>query len=216
MDIVKKIKPLKASYDNFSLKRKFLIIITLISLVSIIVPHQTELQAAKQESPLLFVVGDYEDLFEDLEAVGKKQLTHEQTVQQLKKQLRLAERVRQYLITQNSPLAEHANVLVQQNNWKKIVALSNAESTLCRKYIEATNNCWGVGGSDLWTMGTNLGEGVVSMNRFLNNHPLRSPKKYSEMSFDEMNGLYKQPARDHWVYNNLAVYDDLVHIENSL
>jgi hypothetical protein len=36
------------------------------------------------------------------------------------------------------------------------------------------------------------------------------------MSFDEMNGLYKQPAAAHWAYNAQTVYDDLSAIENSL
>jgi hypothetical protein len=87
---------------------------------------------------------------------------------------------------------------------------------MCRRYIERLANCWGVGGSDLWDMGENLGEGVVAMNRFLNVAPMRSSIKYSQMNFEQMNGLYKQPPGDHWVYNNLEVYNELTALEKNL
>jgi hypothetical protein len=216
MDIIKKVKPAKASYETLSLKNKLLLVVTLVSFASIVIPHQTQAQTVKQGDAMVFEIGDYEDYLNGIEQQGLKKFSNEQIVAMLKKQIRLGEALRQYLITQNSPLADHANTLVQQNNWKKIIALSNAESSMCRKYIEATSNCWGVGGSNLWTMGENLDQAIVSMNRFLNNYPLRSSKKYTAMTFDEMNGLYKQPAREHWVVNNEVVYDDLTAIEASI
>jgi hypothetical protein len=130
-------------------------------------------------------------------------------------QQRLTQEVQAYLVSQRSPLAEYASTLVTLKNWKQIVALANAESTLCRNYPEALANCWGVGGSALWDMGDNLGQGVVKMNQFLNTNP-KGPVKYAQMSFDRMNGLYKKPAAAHWAYNAETVYDDLAQIENSL
>ncbi len=216
MDIVKKIKPI-ATHRNLSLRNKLVIIIFLVSLFGIIAPHIMLVQAKTEPGDTLtFVVGDYDEYLATIQARAEKKYTHEQVVQQLRTQIKLTERVKEYLQSQNSPLADHVPTLLQQNNWKKIVALSNAESSLCKRYPIDSANCWGVGGSDLWKMGDNLDQGLISMNRFLNNYPLRSKVKYAQMSFENMNGLYKQPAREHWLNNNLHVYNELTALENKL
>jgi hypothetical protein len=88
---------------------------------------------------------------------------------------------------------------------------------MCKHYPVNKANCWGIGGSNLWYMGSNLGEGILSMNKFLKHLSGNNSKvKYTQMTFKQMNGLYKQPAAQHWVDNNQAVYDDLTAIENSL
>ena len=217
MDIVKKIKPL-ASYKNLSFRNKFSVIVILVSLAGIVVPQMMHVKAQVQPTneELTFIVGDYDEFLFTQQLKAEKKLYHEQAVQKLRVQLKLNDRVRDDLLANNSPLANHVPTLLQQNNWKKIVALSNAESSLCRRYPVETNNCWGVGGTDLWTMGENLDEGIIAMNHFLNNYPKRSPVKYAQMSFEDMNGLYKQPARDHWLYNNQHVYYELAALENVL
>src|SRR6185436_4638665 len=111
---------------------------------------------------------------------------------------------------------EYANVLVSVSNWKQIIALANAESTLCRNYPVAKSNCWGVGGAKLWDMGSNLGDGILSMNQFLTMYPRNSNVKYAQMTFKQMNGLYKQPAANHWLYNAQSVYDDLTSLEKNI
>ena len=65
-------------------------------------------------------------------------------------------------------------------------------------------------------MGNDLGDGIMAMNRFLNAYPKLSQLKYSQMSFEQMNGLYKQPAAKHWIVNNQIVYNDLTVLEKSL
>jgi hypothetical protein len=219
MDIIKIARPAKASHETLSPRTKFFIIIALASLVNMVVPHNTEVKAAepvrKANTGMVFEVGDYEEYLERVKEHALKRRTHEQVVKQLRLEMALAEKLRHYLAAQGSPLADHSHTLIKQNNWKKIIALSNAESSMCRRYPVATANCWGVGGSNLWTMGNNLEESVVSMNRFLNNYPLRSKVKYAQMSFDDMNGLYKQPAAGHWVFNNEVVYNQLTALEQS-
>ncbi len=216
MDIVTKIKS-RLTHRNLSFKNKLSILIFLITLTGIMLPqlmlaHEQEVRQAE----MIFVVGDYDEFLSVIEVKAEKKFTHDQVVIKLKNEIKLTERVREYLESENSPLAGHVPTLLQQNNWKKIIALSNAESSMCRKYPTETNNCWGVGGSDLWKMGDNLDQGIISMNRFLNNYPLRSDVKYAQMSFERMNGLYKQPARDHWLYNNQHVYSELTALENVL
>jgi hypothetical protein len=218
MDIVTKIKPLKATYESLSPAYKLAAALVLASLASMVFPHGAYAGEAKPQpqARLVFEAGDHTQYLSELENAASLQYRHEAAVQKLRQQLRLAAGLEDYLKARRSPLADYAETIIQQNNWKKIVALANAESSLCKKYIEKTANCWGVGGSNLWDLGDDLGEGVAAMNRFLNTAPSKSPIKYAQMNFDQMNGLYKQPAREHWVYNNLIVYNDLTALEKTL
>ena len=217
MDIIKRIKTTKASYENLPLKRKLMILFLLASLAGILLPNHAEvLSFTDQENAMVFYIGDYEGYLSRLSYEAQKKYTHEKTVEQLMLQIELTNKVEQYLLDNNSPLAGHTKILMQQNNWKKIIALANAESTMCRRFPTDSNNCWGVGGNDLWQLGTGLDEGIIAMNRFLNTYPLRSSKKYSQMDYSEMNGLYKQPPADHWVRNNRVVEDALNRLEKEI
>jgi hypothetical protein len=219
MDIVKKIRPLKATYESLCWYHKLASTVIILALMMTLFP-QKSFASAEQETfvpqKLVFEAGDHTQFMDELFNEASFQYRHETAVQKLQRQLKMNDALKKYLQSKRSPLAEYSATILQQNNWKKIVALSNAESSLCRKYIEDTSNCWGVGGSNLWDMGDNLGEGVVAMNKFLNTAPAKSKVKYSQMNFDQMNGLYKQPARDHWVYNNLEIYNELTALEKNM
>ena len=218
MDIITRIKPLRATYESLGMIYKIVIALVLISLSSTVFPQQTiasETEIFISEE-IVFEAGDHTQFLDEIESEASKTLKHEVAVQKLQRQLKMNDVLKRYLTQKRSPLAEYSATILQQNNWKKIIALSNAESTMCRRYIEHLANCWGVGGSDLWDMGENLGEGVVAMNKFLNTSPRLSKVKYSQMNFEQMNGLYKQPPGDHWVYNNLEVYNELTALERSM
>lgn len=218
MDIVKKIKPLKATYESLNWFYKLGAAIVVISLVSTLFPQKSF--AMKNDQPaaslMVFESGDHTQFLAEKEAELDFTLRHETAVEKLRRQLRMNEALESYLRSKGSPLAPYAATILQQNNWKKIIALSNAESSLCKRYPTELANCWGVGGSNLWDMGDNLGQGVIAMNKFLNTAPSRSKIKYSQMNFEQMNGLYKQPPGDHWVYNNLEIYNELTALERSL
>ncbi|MBX4205088.1 MAG: hypothetical protein KW788_02795 [Candidatus Doudnabacteria bacterium] len=182
-------------------------------------PHQAYAWAFPQSAnpqPLVFIVGTRMVYLDTLNLQLSRLYEHNQMQEDLDRQIELNKLLKNYLKEQGSPLAAYTSTLLQLNNWKKIIALSNAESGMCRHYPVTKSNCWGVGGSNLWYMGSNLGEGIISMNHFLNSYPNNSKVKYSQMSFKQMNGLYKQPAAQHWVINNQSIYDDLTAIENSL
>lgn len=224
LDIVRKIKlsDLKARFRTLALKHKLMIILVLISFTTTLVPHETYAAVETDSSNLgpALVYNSPDNGLDDYLETRSQELSdafyQEQIQLQVIRHQKLTEKVQSYLTNRNSPLAEYTETLVTLRNWKKIVALANAESTLCRHYPESKSNCWGVGGSNLWDMGENLGQGVISMNHFLNKYPMRSPLKYSQMSFDQMNGLYKQPATQHWVVNNETIYEDLAAIEQSI
>ncbi|MEJ0021654.1 MAG: hypothetical protein WDN47_03660 [Candidatus Doudnabacteria bacterium] len=225
LDIIFKIKfpQLKASFTTLALKHKLVLIVLLVSLSTTVIPHVTYAADTKVNQPdigplLVFDLSDasFNDYLDMRSLELSDQYYQAQIRQQAMRQQELTSKVRTYLQEQRSPLAEYASTLVTLRNWKQIVALSNAESSMCLHYHIDTSNCWGVGGTSPWNMGTNLGDGVITMNHFLNKYPLHSPIKYAQMSFEQMNGLYKQPPADHWVANNRTVYDDLVSIENNL
>jgi hypothetical protein len=209
--------PLKATYFSLSARQKFLIIPTLISLLFSLLPSKTgAFFAPTTGENLVFVIGSHSLYLEKLNLQLSKLYGRKQMYQEIDKKLLLQQQVREYLARQNSPLADYVPTLLSLNNWKKIIALSNAESGFCRYYPVKKANCWGIGGSNLWYLGSNLKEGIISMNLFLNTYPNRSALKYSQMTFKQMNGLYKQPAASHWVINNQVIYDDLTAIENTL
>lgn len=224
LDIVRKIKiePLKASFENLAFKYRIALIISLLSIITSTLPHEAfghETQITiNPNAVLVFDTSDlsYLDYLDSVSQQLAKQHRQETLKQLALRKLELTKKVKEYLQQQRSPLADYSAVLVAVKNWKKIVALANAESTLCRTYPTTKANCWGVGGANLWDMGDNLGDGIISMNKFLNNYPLKSSTKYATMSFERMNGFYKQPAADHWLYNVQSVYDDLTAIENSI
>jgi hypothetical protein len=220
MDILQIVKPkkifIKASFHTLSFSYKFGVLILVISMASLLLPAQAMGAELEGKLPMVFTQGDHTDYLTNLSDEAMKRYRVKRLETALYNQRSLAGAVAAYLRTYNSPLVDHAEAIVKTANWKKIVALANAESSLCRKYPIQTNNCWGVGGSNLWTMGNNLTEAVAAMDDFLINHPKSWETKYAEMTFEQMNGLYKQPPGDHWIYNNQIIYDDLVEIEQSI
>lgn len=216
LQIIKpKIKPLKASYDKLSLKSKFFILFICVSLVGISLPHQTEAVGIKN-SGLVFEIGNYTDYIVSAKQVVIKRALENQRLAEQARKKKLSLLLEQYLKNAGSPLANHASTLISVEHWKKIIALANAESSLCRKYPEELANCWGVGGANLLKLGNNLDEAIITMNRFLARNPKKSQIKYAQMDFNQMNGLYKKPAADHWVINSEVVYQDLINLEQSL
>jgi hypothetical protein len=213
-----KINFLKARYLRLSIRHKLGILISLISLTNFIVPHQAYASEVPGGfmGPMIFPIMVKFSYIDYLNFQLSKLYEKEQMQQSLDRQIELGIKVKEYLNDQESPLARYTSTLIQLPNWKKIIALSNAESGLCKHYPIQKSNCWGIGGSNLWYMGSNLEEGILSMNRFLDTYPNNLAVKYSQMSFKQMNGLYKQPPAQHWVVNNQTVYDDLTAIENSL
>lgn len=224
MDIIRVLTfiHLKASLETLKPKQKFFLGIFVFALLLNLIPHKTyalTIKAPTANKPILvFDTSDkgYMALLSSIKLAWVDNHKNEQQRQQAVRQGKLASKVGQYLSVKKSPLAEYSSVLVSVKNWKQIVALANAESTLCKRYITATANCWGVGGSKLWDFGNDLGDGILGMNNFLTNYPARSKIKYSHMTFEQMNGLYKQPAAPHWLYNVEVIYDELSALEKSL
>src|SRR5690242_17729886 len=108
MDIIKKIRPLKATYLSLSLKHKFGIIITLISLTTVLAPHKTFAYEIKQADgpPMIFEIGAGQDYLANLNLQLNKIYEHEKMQRDLNRQIMLGEKVKAYLRSQGSPLAD--------------------------------------------------------------------------------------------------------------
>lgn len=70
-----------------------------------------------------------------------------------------------YLNQKGSPLAAYAQDILQHENWKLVLAISNGESTMCKRQMY--NNCWGVGGAWNLRRYKSFSEGFADVNRLL-------------------------------------------------
>jgi len=73
--------------------------------------------------------------------------------------------LRNYLESKNSPLAPSAEHILKHQNWKLVLAISNGESTMCKRQMY--NNCWGVGGAWNLKRYKSLEEAFTDVNRLL-------------------------------------------------
>jgi len=122
-----------------------------------------------------------------------------------------AQLLQAYLESKNSPLADYAGIIMAQQDWKTILAISNAESTLGKHCYY--NNCSGIYGRyDMGYAGLKryetLGDWVVDLQTLLD-------KRYEGWTLDEMNGIYVVPKSSSWIRATKQVYNDLTNLEKQ-
>lgn len=104
-----------------------------------------------------------------------------------------------------SRLAEYADVLAEQPEWRKIVAISFVESTFCKRHY--FNNCWGITYRSGLARYPSLKEAIVDTNRVL-------VKSYSDKTYEQMNGVYVQPKNPNWLRGAKMIETELdIHVE---
>jgi hypothetical protein len=111
--------------------------------------------------------------------------------------------INRYLQEWKSPLAEYSHIIAAQPHWKRVLAISFAESGLGKKC--ADNNCSGIGvepGHPKWQVFENKGEWVKAMNRLLE-------RRYKDWTLKEMNGVYNQPGSQNWIAAGNQILNDL-------
>lgn len=84
------------------------------------------------------------------------------------------EKLREFLEDKESPLAPYSEYIVEQSDingidWTIIVAISKIESNFCKNTITASNNCWGLGGSNFMYFDT-FEDAISFEARLLNKH----------------------------------------------
>src|SRR6266481_4610013 len=124
---------------RLSSKEKFIVIIALFSLISWHIPGIRTAYAKtddQQNTSKILEIKTQIDL-SDLE----KQKEQEIAFEKLNKKVAL---LRAYLQSKNAPLADYSEFLLAQEDWKKIIAISNSESSLGAHCYY--NNCSGIFG----------------------------------------------------------------------
>lgn len=115
--------------------------------------------------------------------------------------------VKSYLQSKNSPFANYTEILLAQDDWKVILAVSNSESTLGQHcYV---NNCSGIFGNKGLRTYSSIPDWIVDMQNLIN-------KRYKGWTLDKMDGIYVQPRSSNWIEASSQVYKDLSKIEDQV
>lgn len=105
-----------------------------------------------------------------------------------------ADAVRAYLEKKNSPLAPHTELLLKQEHWKLIVAISAIESSYCTRQLG--NNCWGItGSSGGYKEYASVADGIEDANALITRWQARG----RWLTVDDMNCHYVVPCNPNWV-----------------
>lgn len=108
-----------------------------------------------------------------------------------------------YLQSKKSPLADYADVIIQQPNWKKIIAISAIESGFCTRKI--SYNCWGIGGDSAYRHYKSYTHAILDAEKVM--------EKYQSKSYSQMNGVYNQPGSKNWLNTTTKIDAELTAIE---
>jgi hypothetical protein len=147
--------------DRLSFPDRLFLTLSLAGLLLWAFPHVTFAQTV-QEMPMIFqidqtvpdqaILTPHEDYLAKILAADVPSKPADPRVELL----------RGYLETKHSPLADHAETLLQQYHYRLILGISFAESNFCRNQI-MPNNCWGIGGGNPEQYAT-LDDGIVRAN----------------------------------------------------
>jgi len=195
-----------------SAKGKVAVLIALTSLVATLNPATTKAATAQtlgQDNSLVFNI---KTMFVASAADTNSTDSQNQNSQISKENAeKKAQLLQAYLESKNSPLADYAGILMAQQDWKTILAISNAESTLGQHCYY--NNCsgiygtYGIGYSGLKRYETKA-DWIVDLQSLLS-------KRYEGWTLDQMNGIYVYPKSSTWIRATKQVYNDLTNLENQ-
>lgn len=105
------------------------------------------------------------------------------------------EKVRQYLESKNSPLAEDVEQLTSLTHWKLLIAISAIESQYCKRQLN--HNCWGVTKIDgEYGSYDSFIESAIDADALIT----RWQERGRWLTIEDMNGHYVVPRNDNWVY----------------
>ncbi len=120
-------------------------------------------------------------------------------------------KVHQFLLKQDSPLADYSADFVQEADnsgldYRLLVAISGVESTFGKNYISGTYNAygWGVGQIPF----TSWYDGIVKVSQGLKNQYINKGAK----NVDQIAKIYCPPTSDHWAQ---SVKYFITQIENT-
>ena len=155
-------------FDRLGTVDQLLLVILMASTVTFLFPYSAAAQTTNQK-PVVFEIKTLPKIptYNDLAPQSPKEapvVKSDEQIAQEKLEANAAV-LQAYLEKKGSPLAPFAKDIIQNENWKLVLAISNGESTMCKH--QKYNNCWGVGGA--WNLKhySNFAEGFSDVNRFL-------------------------------------------------
>jgi len=101
--------------------------------------------------------------------------------------------VKSYLESKGSPLSEYTDVLLQQEDWKLLIAISRIESAWCTRKIDF--NCWGIGGDSSYRHYKDYPEAIKHAQEVINYWQERGRWN----TVEDMNCHYVVPCNQNWV-----------------
>ena len=102
-------------------------------------------------------------------------------------------RIKDYLDSKNSPLAGETDLLLRQEHWKLLIAISAIESQFCLRQISW--NCWGIGGDENYRHYESISLAVIDANNLIESWQQRG----RWLTVEDMNGHYVVPVNPNWV-----------------
>lgn len=114
------------------------------------------------------------------------------SVSVIEKQKTKQEVVEEYLRARNSPLADHAAVLLEQEHWELLIAISRIESQYCTRKIAF--NCWGIGGDSAYKRYASYDEAIRDAEALIT----KWQDKGRWLSVEDMNCSYVVPCSANW------------------
>jgi hypothetical protein len=121
----------------------------------------------------------------------------------------LAVKLKAYLESYNSPLAEYADEIIQQPQWQRALAISWVESNYGQHCYN--ENCSGIGvqpGHPAWRKYNTKLDWFKDMTQLLEK-PIYK-EKYT--TFEKMKGIYVNPGSASWVYGAKTKYAELMSL----
>jgi hypothetical protein len=199
------------AYSSSPLSAKDRVIASVIALISLLASHSPAVgtayaQTSTSEKALVFQIKPQTNISSSsLSTVtGNQKLAYEQHVGQIDARVKA---VRAYLESKNAPLAQYTEIILAQEDWKKILAISNAESNMGRHCWK--NNCSGImyGRGGLRPFDS-IPDWIVELQGLID-------RRYKNKTLDQMNGVYVVPRSANWYQASNSVYQALTEIEKQ-
>ena len=193
-----------------SAKGKIAVVTALFSLVVVFNPTSTKAataQALGQDNSLVLKIKTI--LTASANTAGETENQNSQISKENEE--KKAQLLQDYLESKDSPLADYTGIILAQQDWKTILAISNAESTLGKHCY--FNNCSGIYGRyDIGYSGLKKYETkadwIVDLQNLLD-------KRYEGWTLDQMNGTYVYPRSTSWIRATKQIYNDLTNLEKQ-
>ena len=151
-------------FDRLSLRNKVIAIAILVSVPSFL--FSTQVAAQTDTKPLVLEIKNIPNI-PDVHTINNftNPPVNQTDLLQIDPLQQNTAILQDYLSQKGSPLAPYASEILQNENWKLVLAISNGESTMCKRQMY--NNCWGVGGAWNLRRYKSFSEGFADVDRLL-------------------------------------------------